>query len=107
MKLTNYNYNRKELKSLKSLDLNTVYPVSGYKYATSKYGEFVILNSEEFDIALPGRMVKMFKKIEQDPEAVNEIASGRYGIKVVEFNYNNQFGSGITRGIEFTKMQFY
>ena len=107
MKITKYNYNQKELKSLKSLDLNTVYPVTGYKYATSKYGDFVILNSEKFDIALPGRMVKMFKKIEQDPEAAKDIASGRYGITVTEFDYNNQFGSGTTRGIEFTDMPFY
>lgn len=107
MKLNQYNYNRKELKSLKELDLKTEYPVTGYKYATSKYGEFVILNSEEFDIALPGRMVKLFKKIEQDPEAIKDIASGRYGITVTEFNYHNQFGSGTTRGIEFVELPFY
>lgn len=107
MKLNQYNYNRKELKSLKELDLETEYPVTGYKFATSKYGEFVILNSEEFDIALPGRKVKLFKKIEHDPEATKDIESGRYGIKVTEFNYHNQFGSGTARDIEFVERLFY
>ena len=104
MKLTAYNYNHKELKSLKKLDLNTVYPINGFKYARSKYGEFVILHSEDFDIALPERMVKVFKNIEQDEESLSEINSGRYGITVNEFEYNNQFGHGVTRGIEFTEL---
>ena len=106
MKLSQYNYDNKELKALIDLDLNTVYSINDFKYANSKYGEFVILKSANFDIALPERMVKMFKAIEQDQEALAEIKSGRYGITVTEFEYNNQFGHGTTRGIEFTDLPF-
>lgn len=106
MSLTKYNYSNKEMKNLKDLDLNRIYTVTGFKFATSKYGEFVILHSEDFDIALPERMVKLFKKIEQDSQDMQELNSGRVGIQVQEFEYNNQFGEGVTRGIEFVDIPF-
>lgn len=106
MSLTKYNYSNKEMKNLKDLDLNRIYTVTGFKFATSKYGEFVILHSEDFDIALPERMVKLFKKIEQDPQDMQELNSGRVGIQVQEFEYNNNFGKGVTRGIEFVDIPF-
>ena len=104
--LSKYNYSNAELKSLKELDLNRIYPISGFKFATSNYGDFVILHSEDFDISLPRRMVKIFKKIEDDEEDLAEINSGRAGIQVVEYEYNNQFGKGITRGIQFVDLPF-
>lgn len=106
MNLSKYNYSHNEMKGLKELDMNVTYPISGFKFANSKYGEFVILNSTQFDIALPGRMCKMFREIEQSPEDMTEINSGRVGINVYEYNYDNQFGKGVTRGIEFTDLPF-
>lgn len=106
MSLSKYNYDNKEMKSLKELNLNQIYSVTGFKYANSKYGEFVILLGEDIDIALPGRMVKLFKSIEQDQEAIEELNSGRTGIQVTEFEYNNRFGKGVTRGIEFVDLPF-
>lgn len=106
MSLSKYNYDNKEMKSLKELNLNQIYSVTGFKYANSKYGEFVILQGEDIDIALPGRMVKLFKSIEQDQEAMEELNSGRTGIQVTEFEYNNRFGKGVTRGIEFVDLPF-
>lgn len=106
MSLTKYNYSNTEMKSLKELELNRIYTITGFKFASSKYGEFVILHTEDFDIALPGRMVKLFKKIEQNPEDLEELKSGQTGIQVQEFEYNNQFGKGVTRGIEFCALPF-
>lgn len=106
MSLTKYNYSNTEMKSLKELELNRIYTITGFKFASSKYGEFVILHAEDFDIALPGRMVKLFKKIEQNPEDLEELKSGKTGIQVQEFEYNNQFGKGVTRGIEFCALPF-
>lgn len=106
MSLTKYNYSNKEMKSLKQMELNHIYTVTGFKFATSKYGEFVVLYSEDFDIALPGRLVKLFKTIEQDQQAMEELKSGKTGIQVTEIEYNNQFGKGLTRGIEFVDLPF-
>lgn len=106
MSLSKYNYSNTEMKSLKDLELNRIYSISGFKFATSKYGDFVILHSEEFDIALPGRMVKLFKRIEADENDLAEINSGRVGIQIEEYEYNNQFGKGITRGIQFVDIPF-
>lgn len=106
MSLTKYNYSHVEMKSLKELDLNRIYTITGFKYAESKYGEFVILHSEDFDVALPNRMVKLFKKIEQDEHDLQELSSGRVGFQVEEFEYNNQFGKGVTRGIQFVDIPF-
>lgn len=106
MSLTKYNYSNTEMKSLKELDLNRIYTITGFKFAESKYGEFVILHSEDFDIALPNRMVKLFKKIEQDEHDLQELNSGRVGFQIEEFEYNNQFGKGTTRGIKFIDIPF-
>lgn len=106
MSLTKYNYSHKEMKNLKALELNRIYTITGFKFADSKYGEFVILQSEDFDIALPNRMVKLFKKIEQDEHDLQELNSGRVGFQVEEFEYNNNFGKGVTRGIEFVDIPF-
>lgn len=104
MNLSKYNYKHDELKSLKELEVNATYPVQGFKFAKSTYGEFVILYSNDFDIALPGRMVDTFKRIQQNPEDLAEINSGRYGINIVEFKYDNFYGKGTSRGIEFVKL---
>lgn len=104
MNLSKYNYKHDELKSLKELEVNVTYPVHGFKFAKSTYGEFVILYSNDFDIALPGRMADMFKRIQQNPEDLAEINSSRYGINVVEFKYDNVYGKGTSRGIEFVKL---
>lgn len=106
MSLSKYNFSNTEMKSLKELELNRIYPVSGFKYAKSKYGEFVILRGEDLDIALPGRMVKLFKRIEANEQDLAELNSGRVGIQVEEYEYNNQFGKGVARGIQFVDLPF-
>lgn len=104
MNLSKYNYQHNELKNLKELEVNVTYPVQGFKFAKSTYGEFVILYSNNFEIALPGRMVDTFKRIQQSPEDLAELNSGQYGINVVEFKYDNMYGKGTSRGIEFVKL---